>query len=149
MGTALALAQSQTDLCAKARSYELRVARVDGMNVEAVEQTIRTAVTAVRSGSGPWFIECQTYRFRAHSMFDAELYRDKREVQLWKQRDPIAALSGLLTWSGALSESDLARMESEVAMEIDRAVAFAEAGHLEPVEELTRDVYAEEAPDGA
>ncbi len=147
MGTALALAQSQPDLCAKARSYDLHAERVDGMDPSAVERAVRAAAANAREGRGPSFVECQTYRFRAHSMFDAELYRDKREVEAWKLRDPIAALTALLRLDGALTDEALARIEADVTAEIDAAVAFAEAGSWEPVENLTADVYATEATD--
>lgn len=147
MGTALALSESQTDLCAKARSYDLHAERVDGMDPAAVERATRSAAATARAGAGPVFLEFQTYRFRAHSMFDAELYRDKREVEAWKLRDPIAALTALMRYDGALTDEDLARVEAEVNAEVDAAVAFAEAGTWEPVEDLTRDVYATEMPD--
>jgi pyruvate dehydrogenase E1 component alpha subunit len=147
MGTALALTESQVDLCAKARSYELPAERVDGMDPALVERAVRGAVAALREGSGPRFLELSTYRFRAHSMFDAELYRERREVEAWKLRDPITTLSALMRQGGALSAEALAGLESEVAAELDAAVAFAEAGTLEPVEDLLRDVYATEATD--
>jgi pyruvate dehydrogenase E1 component alpha subunit len=145
MGTALALTESQVDLCAKARSYDMPAERVDGMDVAAVERASVAAVASVRSGEGPRFMELATYRFRAHSMFDAELYREKREVETWKLRDPIAGLSTLMKLGGAIDDEGLAALEAEVGAELDAAVAFAEAGTLEPVEDLTRDVYATEA----
>lgn len=147
MGTALALTESQVDLCAKARSYELPAERVDGMDPALVERAVRGAVAALREGSGPRFLELATYRFRAHSMFDAELYRERREVEAWKLRDPITTLTALMRQGGALTAEALAALESEVAAELDAAVAFAEAGTLEPVEDLLRDVYATEAAD--
>jgi pyruvate dehydrogenase E1 component alpha subunit len=147
MGTALRYTQAQMDLAEKARSYAITAESVDGMSVETVERAAGEAVTAVREGRGPVFLELKTYRFRAHSMFDAELYRDKSEVEAWKQRDPIPAVSARLLASGAVTEADLASVEAEVAAELDEAVAFAEAGAWEPVEDLTRHVYAERGGD--
>ena len=86
-------------------------------------------------------MECQTYRFRAHSMFDAELYRDKAEVETWKQRDPIRLCAARLAQQGLLDEAARAALDSEVETEMTAAVAFAEAGTWEPVDQLTRDVY--------
>ncbi len=146
MGTALRYAQSQMDIAAKARSYLIAAESVDGMDVEAVERAARAAVTAVREGRGPVFLELRTYRFRAHSMFDAELYRDKSEVEAWKQRDPIPAVWARLA-SGGATEADLGRLEADVAAEVDEAVAFAEAGTWEPVADLTRFVCAEGGSD--
>ena len=143
MGTALALTESETDLHLKAQSYRIPSEAVDGMDVIAVEAAARRAVAAARAGGGPRFLECRTYRFRAHSMFDPELYRPKAEVETWKKRGPIARFSGWLKDSGILHEADFAAIEAEAGREVEAAVAFAEAAGWEPVEELTRFVYAE------
>jgi pyruvate dehydrogenase E1 component alpha subunit len=100
----------------------------------------------VRAGLGPFFLELQTYRFRAHSMFDPELYRDHAEVERWKQRCPIAGFTARMQADGVLGAGDVDALEVEVAEEIAAAVAFAEDGTLEPVEGLTRDVYTRQVP---
>jgi pyruvate dehydrogenase E1 component subunit alpha len=143
MGTALARSESQTDLAVKAASYGVAAWPVDGMDVLAVEDAARRAALAVRSGEGPVFLELRTYRFRAHSMFDPELYRDKAEVESWKTRDPIARLDALLRERGLLDDDARAALEEEAAAEVARAVEFAEAGSWEPVEDLTRFVTSE------
>jgi pyruvate dehydrogenase E1 component alpha subunit len=143
MGTALARSESQTRMTLKAASYEMPAWEVDGMDVLAVEEAAGSAAEAVRSGGGPHFLEFRTFRFRAHSMFDPELYRSKEEVEKWKERDPIDLLVERLTTDGALSVDRMTAMEAEVSEEIEGAVAFAEAGTWEPVEELTRFVYSE------
>lgn len=81
MGTALRRSESQTNLAVKAASYEMPAWSVDGMDVLALEEAARRAVTTIRSGGGPCFLEIQTYRFRAHSMYDPEFYRSKAEVE--------------------------------------------------------------------
>ena len=144
MGTALDRAQSQVDLALKAATYQIPAWVVDGMDVLAVEQAARRAAALVRGGGGPCFLELRTYRFRAHSMFDPQLYREKSEVEDWKTRDPIPAFAGRLEADGVLTAEDLTRLEQEVAREVEEAVAFAEAGTWEPVEDLTRFVYREE-----
>jgi pyruvate dehydrogenase E1 component alpha subunit len=146
MGTALGRSESETDLCLKASSYEIPAWPVDGMDVLAVHAAARRAALAVRGGGGPCFLELRTYRFRAHSMFDPELYRDKSEVEEWKQRDPIPAFAAALRRRGLLDEAGLAAIEEEVAKEIAEAVAFAEAGTWEAVEDLERFVYSEGRP---
>lgn len=143
MGTALERHQAQIDLARKAASYNLPAATVDGQDVLAVEAAAVAAVAAVRSGAGPSFLECRTYRFRGHSAFDTELYRTKDEVEEWKQRDPIALFIRLLRDEELLSDTDLAELERAVDEEIAAAVAFAEAGSWEPVEDLERFVYSE------
>jgi pyruvate dehydrogenase E1 component alpha subunit len=143
MGTALARSEAETDLCLKAAGYQVPAWPVDGMDVRAVESACRRAATAVREGGGPYFLELRTYRFRAHSMYDPELYRDKQEVAAWKQRDPIGLHEARLRAEQSLDDATLARIEQQIAAEIAAAIAFAEAGQLEPVSELTRFVTSE------
>lgn len=142
MGTALDRHQSQTDLTAKAASYRVRAEAVDGMDVVAVAKAARLAIEYVRAGEGPFFLELKTYRFRPHSMYDAELYRDKREVEEWKQRDPIAIYQAHLRQQGGLDEHKLGQLSAAVDAEVADAVAFANAGTLEPVSALLDDVIA-------
>lgn len=143
MGTRLDVSHSQTDLTKKAAAYCVSAAAVDGMDVLAVEQAATAAAEHVRSGKGPFFLECRTYRFRAHSMYDPELYRDKAEVEEWKKRDPIPALIRSLETGGMKVDADVAELERQVAKEIDEAIVFAEAGTWEPVEDLLRFVYSD------
>jgi pyruvate dehydrogenase E1 component alpha subunit len=145
MGTALALSESETDIMHKAACYRIASDAVDGMDVIAVEAAARRAVQTVRETGKPYFLECRTYRLRAHSMFDAQLYRDKSEVEAWRQKEPILRFRRWLEASHMIHPDDLARIETEVAAEIAAAVAFAEGGTWEPVQELTRFTYSEEA----
>src|SRR5262249_28634108 len=142
MGTALGRSESEPDLALKASSYEIPAWPVDGMDVAACEDAVRRALAAVRGGGGPLFLEFRTYRFRAHSMFDPQLYRDKQEIEEWKKRDPIVAYGARLREAGILDDASLKNLEDAVAAEVDQAVEFAEAGNWEPVEDLTRFVYS-------
>jgi len=143
MGTALHRAQAETDLALRAASYGVTSWPVDGMDVLAVEKASRRAVDRIRNGGGPCFLELRTYRFRAHSMYDPDRYRDKAEIARWRERDPIDLLVRQLRDDGELLGEDLDAMTAEVTAEIDLAVAAAEAAPLEPVEDLTRFVYSE------
>jgi len=143
MGTALKRSESEVDLCLKASSYEVPAWPVDGMDVIACENATRHAYLSVHSGGGPCFLEFRTYRFRAHSMFDPQLYRDKQEIEEWKKRDPITSLQSRLTERGLISDGELKQLEDEIAAEIADATEFAEKGTLEPVEALVRFVYSE------
>jgi pyruvate dehydrogenase E1 component alpha subunit len=145
MGTALKRSHAETNLAVRAAGYEMPAWTVDGMDVNAVEEAARRAATAIRAGGGPCFLEIQTYRFRAHSMYDPELYRSKDEVERWKQRDPIVTLSAALKEAGILDDAAFERMDAEVIAEVGDAVAFAEAGTLEPLSNLERWVYSEVA----
>jgi pyruvate dehydrogenase E1 component alpha subunit/2-oxoisovalerate dehydrogenase E1 component len=145
MGTALRISESMTDLFRKADAYGVAAAAVDGMDVLAVGEQARKAMDSAREGR-PFFLECRTYRFRAHSMFDAELYRSKDEVAEWKKRDPIPAFFEKMKSAAVLTDADFESIEREVAEEVDAAVAFAEAGTMEPVGDLTRFVHSEVKP---
>jgi pyruvate dehydrogenase E1 component alpha subunit len=149
MGVALDRAESQTDLALKAASYGMPAWWVDGMDVRDVARDTRRAVDAIREGHGPYFLEYRTYRFRAHSMYDPDLYRPKEEIAAWKERDPIPALTELLRDAGHVDDDWLASVEEQVRAEIDDAVAFAEAAPLEPVEDLLRFVRSEPAAEAA
>jgi pyruvate dehydrogenase E1 component alpha subunit len=141
MGTRIDRAQSQVDVRAKAESYLMSAESADGMDVLAVESATRRAADRIRREGGPGFIEYRTYRFRAHSMFDAELYREKSEVEAWKTRDPITTFTAQLKAAGHVNDAVLEALEGSVADEIAEAVRFAEAGTWEPVEHLLKDVY--------
>ncbi|MBY0563205.1 MAG: pyruvate dehydrogenase (acetyl-transferring) E1 component subunit alpha [Hyphomonadaceae bacterium] len=146
MGTALSLSEAETDIRRKAVAHKIVAETIDGMDVVAVEAAARRALAHIRDKGGPYFLECQTYRFRAHSMFDAQLYRDKAEVEEWKAKDPIVRFRTWALEAGLVHHDDIARLEGETDAEIDAAVAFAEAGSWEPVQDLTRYMTAPERP---
>lgn len=142
MGTALERTHAETDLAVRAGSYGMVSWAVDGMDVTAVEHAARRAAEAARGGGGPHFLELRTYRFRAHSMYDPDRYRDKAEIERWKARDPIAALTAQLKQDGQLTDHDLEVFEKEIAAEIAQALDAAEAADTEPLEGLTEFVYS-------
>ncbi|GAB4165820.1 MAG: pyruvate dehydrogenase (acetyl-transferring) E1 component subunit alpha [Rhodocyclaceae bacterium] len=142
MGTALVRSESQTDLCVKAAAFGMPAMNADGMDVVAVHEAAKQAVARVHAGEGPVFVEFRTYRFRAHSMFDPELYRDKAEVEQWKTRGPIHTYSARLKAQGLLSEEEFLAIDRRASAEVQAAVDFAETGTCEPVEELLDEVVA-------
>jgi TPP-dependent pyruvate/acetoin dehydrogenase alpha subunit len=143
MGTAVRYHESNTNIAEKAASYKMKSVQVDGNDLLAVEALAKEATEYIRAGNGPFFIEAITYRFRPHSMFDAELYRDKAEVEEAKKRDPITLFTNLLKENKLLEDGELQAIEQDVAKVVQEAVDFAEAAHWEPVEELTRFVVSE------
>jgi pyruvate dehydrogenase E1 component alpha subunit len=140
MGTALERHQAQPNIAAKAAAYGMTGSQADGMDVVAVEAATRRAADAVRSEGRPVLLELLTYRFRAHSMYDPELYRSKEEVTQWMTRDPVSTYTAGLMETGVLTEAARSALESDVAAVIAAAVAEAEAGALEPVADLLKDV---------
>jgi len=143
MGTALRYHESNTNLAEKAASYNVKSVQIDGNDVLAVEQAAREACDYLRSGKGPYFIEAITYRFRPHSMFDAELYRKKAEVEEHKKRDPIILFTNYLKDRKLIQDEEIEAIEKEVAATVQQAVDFAENSPWESVDDLTRFVYTE------
>ena len=144
MGTAIARSHADVDLTERAATYGMPAHAVDGMDVQAVNAAAVKAVGAIRDGGGPQFLEAKTYRFRAHSMYDPERYRDKVEVREWRERDPIDASIERLRATDELDDDLLADIEREVASLIDDAVDAGLRSPWEPEADLLRHVYAEE-----
>ncbi|MFC6670176.1 pyruvate dehydrogenase (acetyl-transferring) E1 component subunit alpha [Marinobacterium aestuariivivens] len=141
MGTALELSESEKHIYLKARSYGIEAWPVDGMNVVDVEAAATKACDAIREGGGPRFLECKTYRFRGHSMFDTQLYREKEEIERWQKQGPIVRLQDWMQANRLLHEGDLPGIEKIVDAEVEEAVAFAESAAFEPESELGTNVY--------
>lgn len=146
MGSAIERTEAETDIHEKAASYGIHSVQVDGMDVVAVEAAARKAIQRIRETGRPVFLECNTYRFRAHSMFDAQLYRDKAEIEEWRQKGPIVRFRGWLLENHLIHQEDVEAIEARVAAEIEAAVAFSEAGTWEPIEDLAKHVLGEAPP---
>lgn len=137
MGTVLEHSHAATDLARRAQSYGMPAHTVDGMDVHCVLEAAERAVHHVRQGGGPVFLECLTYRFRAHSMYDPQHYRTRDEVNTWKERDPIAVLSTTMRADGRLDDVTWEALVARVDAAIEDAVNRAEASPLEPLTDLT------------
>ncbi|CAI9404372.1 pyruvate dehydrogenase (acetyl-transferring) E1 component subunit alpha [Nocardioides sp. T2.26MG-1] len=143
MGTAISKEHGRTELALRAASYGAAAWPVDGMDAVAVAEAAEQAVAEIRGGGGPVFLELQTYRFRAHSMYDPDRYRAKDEIAHWRERDPIELLGQRLRADGRLTDETLARMDEEVMARITAAVDQAAGEPDEPVTDLTRFVYSD------
>ncbi|RCU49557.1 pyruvate dehydrogenase (acetyl-transferring) E1 component subunit alpha [Corallincola holothuriorum] len=141
MGTPLAIEESEPNIYRKAASYGLTAQVVDGMNVVDVEAAAKVACNAIRNTGLPQFIECQTYRFKGHSMFDTQLYRDSDEVAEWRAKGPIVQLREWLMANHLIEQAQVSELEQAVDKEIERAVEAAEAAGWEPETDLMRHVY--------
>ncbi len=142
MGTALRFSHSVPEVEKKGAAYGVESAAVNGMDVLEVMKAAKKATAYIRSTGKPYFLVCNTYRFRAHSMFDAELYREKSEVEAWKERDPISTLQTKLLKDGLITQDDIDTIEQKVKGEVQNAVDFAEKGTFESVQDLTKFVYS-------
>jgi pyruvate dehydrogenase E1 component alpha subunit len=143
MGTSLESSESQVDLALKAAAYSIPAWSVDGMDVLEVSRAAQRATEMIRGGSGPVFVEFQSYRFRAHSMFDPDLYRTTEEIDRWKQRDPISSLADWLVDQQMLDQPEIEMLWERAKSETDGAVSAADAGPLEPLEGLLDHVLAD------
>ena len=142
MGTALRFSHSVQELEKKGAAYGVESAKTNGMDLLEVKKAVEKATAYIKSTGKPYFLVCNTYRFRAHSMFDAQLYREKKEVDEWKKRDPILTFSNQLLKNELISPDDIDTIEDKVKAEVQKAVDFAEAGTFEPVEDLKKFVYS-------
>jgi len=132
--------QPHANLCARAASYGVAAETLDGCDVPALYESVRSAVESVRRGEGPRFLECMTYRFREHVGPNEDFhagYRSREEAEPWFARDPLLLLGQLLT------PTVRTLIEAEVEAEIAEAFAFAEASPLPASDELLADVYQE------
>lgn len=146
MGTALSRSQAEPNLTAQLAGYRMRAETVDGMDVFAVETAARELVEFVRSSTAPAFLEARTYRLRAHSMYDPQLYRSKEEVKEWEERGPLITLTRRLKDMGLMTEDDFQRLLGAAEAEVSDAVQFADAAPLEPLEDLQRFLHSECSP---
>jgi pyruvate dehydrogenase E1 component alpha subunit len=145
MGTALERSEAESNLLAKLSGYRMRAQAVDGMDVLAVAAAAAELIGYVRTTKAPAFLEARTYRLRAHSMYDPQLYRSKSEIKEWEDRGPLITYTRRLKSLGLMTEDDFVRLQGRAAAEVDDAVKFAEAGEIEPLAELERFIYAERA----
>jgi pyruvate dehydrogenase E1 component alpha subunit len=119
------------------------VAVVDGNDVQAVSEAARAAVTRIRAGDGPQFLELRTYRLRGHFEPDDQAYVDGDELASWRSRDPITLLEQRLREQGC-DAATLAGIEADARERINQAVAFAQNSPWPEPATLTRHVYAGE-----
>ncbi len=140
MGTAIAKASAVTDLWRRSEAFGVPGERIDGMDVMATYRAIRDRLEEARQGR-PSFIEAVTYRYRGHSMSDADT-RDKDEVAFWKGRDPITTFGESLIQSGYATHESTQLADERAGRRIEEAVAFANASPDPDPQDLTRYVYA-------
>ncbi len=143
MSTSVEKASAVKDLYKKACAYNMPGEPVDGMDVLAVKEAVSRAVARARKGEGPTLLECKTYRYYGHSRSDPKVYRDRKEEEEWKKRDPILTFSNKLLNAGIITPEELKKLKEEIEKEIAEAEEFALSSPYPPLEELEKDVYVE------
>ncbi|MFC0261798.1 pyruvate dehydrogenase (acetyl-transferring) E1 component subunit alpha [Fontibacter flavus] len=143
MGTAIRYTHSMQQLEKKGEAYGIQSSAVDGMDLLAVLEATQNAVEYIKKTGKPYFLVCNTYRFRAHSMFDAELYRDKKEVEEWKNEDPIPKFKSHLFEKRLITQNEIEDLEQAIEEMVEKSIVFAEEGTWEDVNDLHKYVYTE------
>jgi pyruvate dehydrogenase E1 component alpha subunit len=131
------------DLAIRAQGYGFPGVIVDGNDVLAVYEATCAAIGRARAGEGPTFIEAKTYRQRGHYEGDPMVYRNKAEMELWKQRDPLPAFRQRLIQAGIFGDADLEKIEGSVLQQLEEAVRFAVESVLPEPEEALQGVYGD------
>ncbi len=143
MGTSVARSSAVADFSKRGASFAIPGIKVDGMDVEAVQQAGEEAMEYCRSGKGPVILEMKTYRYRGHSMSDPAKYRSREEVtEVREKRDPIDHFGKKLIERGVVNEEDLKQMDAEVKRVVVAAAEFATESPEPGVAELYTDIYA-------
>lgn len=143
MGTSVERTSNVHDLWKLGLAYDMPSKPVDGLTVEAVHEAIEEAVARARRGDGPSFLEMKTYRYKGHSMSDAQTYRTKDEVKEYQTQDPIQKVLHTLLQNKWIDEAGIDMMNERVKTLVDESVLFAEESPYPEPEELYKDVYAE------
>ena len=130
----------------RAVAYAMPGVTVDGNDFSAVAEAMHIAIARARAGEGPSLVENLTYRWRGHSKSDRNRYRTKDEIEDWMSRDPIARFQDQLIAHGILSETEAAKVQSEVESEVAAGIDFARVSPAPQITDVTRFVHAEVRP---
>ncbi len=141
MGTHLTRAFAGENIAARTSCYGIKSYMVDGNDVMAVYKATLEASKHIRRERVPVFLECRTYRMKGHGVYDKAEYRPKEEVEVWLKRDPIEMFYKNLLKAGLINEEDFKRMNTEVRLEVNRAVEFAKGSRVLDFSKLYEFVY--------
>lgn len=144
MGTSVARTSNVLDIYKLADAYDMPGDVVDGMSPEDVHNAVLRAVNRAREKGGPTLLEIKTYRYKGHSMSDPQKYRDKEEVEEYKQRDPIDHVLKVLKDQYNLEDALIEEINERVKAEVEESVKFAEESPWPNEDELLKDVYVQE-----
>jgi acetoin:2,6-dichlorophenolindophenol oxidoreductase subunit alpha len=138
MSTPLEQTMASESVASRAAAYQMPGVVVDGQDVVAVHEAVKSAVDRARAGDGPTLIEARTYRYRDHAEYGKlDLgHRPVEELERWRTRDPIALLAA------SCDSAQVAAIDEEAAQEVADAVAFAKSSPMPGPEELFDDLWA-------
>jgi len=141
MGTSVARTSHSTEIWKLGLGYEMPCAPVDGMDPAIVAKELDKAIERARTGGGPTFLEMKTYRYRGHSMSDAQQYRTKEEVEEYKKIDPITQVKDIILEKGYATQEDLKAIDNKVRELVNECEKFAEESEFPPLEQMYDTVY--------
>lgn len=142
MGTSVKRTANHEDIYKLGLGYEMPSMPVDAMNPVTVAEAAYEAIERARAGEGPTFIEARTYRFRGHSMSDAEPYRTKDEVNEHKQDDPILLVKNEILKNNWATEEELSEIEKESKAFVEECEEFAEHSPFPDKEKIFEYIYS-------
>src|SRR6187431_1695496 len=141
MGTSVERTSNVVDIYKLADAYEMPADSIDGMNAEAVHESVARAVKRAREKGGPTLLEMKTYRYKGHSISDPQKYRSKEEVDEYKDQDPIGKVMKTILDNKFASEADLKVIDDRIDGIVADSVKFAEESPFPGDDEVLKDVY--------
>lgn len=144
MGTSVKRTSNVTELHTLGESYDMPSKGVDAMNVENVHNAVAEAAERARKGDGPTLLEFRTYRYKGHSMSDPAKYRTKEELEEYKGKDPIEQAKQAILKNKYASEDELKEIDNDAKEQVKECVKFAEESDFPNVDEVYKDVYAQQ-----
>ncbi|MFL5872227.1 MAG: pyruvate dehydrogenase (acetyl-transferring) E1 component subunit alpha [Solirubrobacterales bacterium] len=148
MGTSVERHSAQTDLSKKAEGYGIPGERIDGMDVAAVRDGVAEGIRLAREEQRPTLLEAFTYRYRGHSAADPEVYREREEVDEWREKDPIESFARRCVEAGVLGEREVQQARDAADETVEAAVEFAEQSPEPPLDTMYENLYAQTEPGG-
>jgi pyruvate dehydrogenase E1 component alpha subunit len=148
MGTSVERHSAQTDLSKKAEGYGIDGERIDGMDVIAVREAVAEGIRAAREERRPTLIEAFTYRYRGHSAADPEVYREREEVDEWREKDPIETFAKRCVEAGKIEPAQLDEARAKADKTVLAAVEFAEASPEPALDSLYENLYVLDSESG-
>ncbi|HEU4737572.1 MAG TPA: pyruvate dehydrogenase (acetyl-transferring) E1 component subunit alpha [Solirubrobacterales bacterium] len=148
MGTSVERHSAQTDLSKKAEGYGITGERVDGMDVTEVREGVAEGIRLAREDERPTVLEAFTYRYRGHSAADPEVYREREEVEEWREKDPIESFAKRCVEAGVLGEREVQQAREAAEEAVLAAVEFAAASPEPPLDTMYENLYAQTDPGG-
>lgn len=135
--------QAIKDVADRAVAYGIPGLAIDGNDVFAVYEAVGEAVKRARSGMGPTLIECKTYRQRGHFEGDAANYKPEEEQKEWLKKDPLPRIIAFMKENEVFTDEEIAKLDAEIAAELEEAVKFAEESPYPTLESSVEDIYSD------